>query len=250
MAIALWCGACVDTSAGDATPSKQGGGTHVWDSPSSLGEPASEPTASTTPQVDAGASQADNDMGDNPASGDATPSDGGTQQPMAATDAAAPQAMPDAGETDPTTTTPASPALRLSLTAAPVDWPPEDPESEFSVSGVRELFVHSVWSNLTGEHRELRQYFAPSGDLYYQRLLPFSTTLEAPIPFEEQVSIPHAKQVAALQPNERGEVVLTDALAVAGTWISDRGMTGAWTLRVYLDNAETPNAELHFELVP
>jgi hypothetical protein len=121
---------------------------------------------------------------------------------------------------------------------------------EFSVSQVRELHVLSVRSQLLGEHHELRRFYAPSGALYYQKLLAFSTELDAPAPFTAAVSVPHSKQILPVIVDEHAEIAIGDPFQLAGTWISDRGMTGTWTLEVYLDGATRPDGTIHFELVP
>jgi hypothetical protein len=103
---------------------------------------------------------------------------------------------------------------------------------------------------VTGDHRELRRFYAPAGNLYYEKLLPFSTKLAAPVPFDELVFVPHSKQVASLHPDEQGRILLSDMFPVGGTWISDRSLTGTWTVEIYLDAATQPNGTLSFELVP
>jgi hypothetical protein len=153
-----------------------------------------------------------------------------------------PDAGPDAG---------AQPALiRLAVTDSAVKQLPSQTGSTFSVSETRDLYFHSVWANLAGGHRELRRFYAPSGSLYYEKLLPFSTLLDAPVPFKEVVLIPHSKQIAALSPDEAGQLLLSDAFPLAGTWISDRALVGTWRIEVYLDAATQPNGTLNFELTP
>jgi hypothetical protein len=139
------------------------------------------------------------------------------------------------------------PPLKLELR---VDAGNDLPAPEFSVSAVRELRVTSVYTQLTGQHRELRRFFAPSGDLYYEKLVAFSTDIRAPVPFDARVTQPHSHHVAPVAPDARGRVLVSDFFAVAGTWISDRGMTGTWRLDVHLDGARTPSASVKLELVP
>jgi hypothetical protein len=121
---------------------------------------------------------------------------------------------------------------------------------QFSVHSVRELFIHSVWSDLTGEHTETRKFYSPSGELYYEKLTPFSTEIDAPVPYERPVSIPHASSIQATPLDTNGNVIVTDYLSVGGTWISDRSMTGIWTVEIYLDDATKPSLTSDLELVP
>ena len=120
----------------------------------------------------------------------------------------------------------------------------------FSVKSVRELFIHTIWSNLKGAHTETRKFYSPSGELYYEKLTPFSTEIDAPLPFEQPVSIPHASSIQATPLNSKGNAVVTDYLSVGGTWISDRSMTGIWTVEIYLDDATKPSFTDDLELVP
>lgn len=124
------------------------------------------------------------------------------------------------------------------------------PTGEFSVQSVRELFIHTVWSDLKGDHTETRKFYSPSGELYYEKLTAFSTNIEAPVPFERPVSIPHSASVQATPLDANGNVIVSDYLSIAGTWISDRAMTGIWTVEVYLDDATKPSVTSDLELVP
>lgn len=120
----------------------------------------------------------------------------------------------------------------------------------FSVQSVRELFIHTVWSDLKGEHTETRKFYSPSGELYYEKLTAFSTDIEAPVPFEKPVSIPHGSSVQASPIDANGHAFVSDYLSVGGTWISDRAMTGIWTVEIYLDDAAKPSFTSDLELVP
>jgi hypothetical protein len=140
-----------------------------------------------------------------------------------------------------------APTSRLLVSSQPLGIAVQGP---LSVSQTRELYVSSVHTTLTGEHRELRRFYAPSGELYYEKLLAYSTELDAPVPFLDHVSVPRSKQVAALTPDASGQLIVSDLFPVAGTWISDRAMTGTWRVELYLDGAPTPTATLPFELVP
>jgi len=120
----------------------------------------------------------------------------------------------------------------------------------FSVQSVRELFIHTVWSDLKGEHTETRKFYSPSGELYYEKLTPFSTDIEAPVTYEKPVSIPHASSIQATPLDSNGNAIVSDYLSVGGTWISDRAMTGIWTVEIYLDDATKPSLRSDLELVP
>ena len=187
-----------------------------------------------------------------PGSGDSAPLT--PQNPPPESDPSNPPVDAGTSEPDPIEEPPAPvvvPTATLVFSESPTM--PADPSQapqQFSVQSVRELFIHSVWSNLTGEHSEIRKFYSPSGELYYQKLTPFSTDLEAPVPFERSVGIPHARTVQATPLDANGHVVVADHLSVAGTWISDRAMTGIWSVEIYLDDATSPSVRSDLELVP
>jgi|GEM_PF-6876152 hypothetical protein len=124
------------------------------------------------------------------------------------------------------------------------------PQTRFSIAATRDLHICSTWSALEGEHFETRHFYAPPGELYYQKLIPFSTDIEAPYPFTHPVSIPHATAIRPVLPNERGELVVCDQLAVAGAWIGDHQLTGAWRLDISLDDSKTAANSFSFEIAP
>jgi hypothetical protein len=124
------------------------------------------------------------------------------------------------------------------------------PQTRFSIAATRDLHICSQWSALEGEHFETRHFYAPPGELYYQKLIPFSTDIEEPYPFTHPVSIPHATTIRPVLPNERGELVVCDQLAIAGAWIGDHQLTGGWRLDIALDGAQDAANSFSFELAP
>jgi len=144
----------------------------------------------------------------------------------------------------------AAPALTIALYDSPQPNTPNPTRTRFSIASTRELYAYSIWSGLEGEHFETRQFYAPSGDLYYQKLISFSTSIDEPSPLTQHVAIPHALSIRPVMPNERGDVVVRDFLAVAGASIGDHQITGTWRLEVSLDGAKTPTLAHNFELVP
>lgn len=203
-----------------------------------------KPRVPLAPIPDAGAS----DAGTTPAPA----ADGGVTRPPRESDAGVtPEDSGTDTGTDAGSVTPPPPPARLVAYGVPSDGASEPMPSDFSVSETRELYIYSVHSGLVGEHRELRRFYAPSGDLYYEKLLAYSTDLDEPIPFmDERVTIPRSKQVAAVKPDENGRLVISDVFPVAGTWISDRAMTGTWNVEMYLDGAKQASSTLQLELVP
>jgi hypothetical protein len=143
-----------------------------------------------------------------------------------------------------------TPMLTIAIYDEPQpDTPPTDRNS-FSIASTRDLYVYSIWSALEGEHFELRQFYAPSGRLYYQKLIPFSTDIDEPYPFTQAISIPHANTIQPVMPNERGNIVVRDQLTLASTSNGGGPPPGMWRIDVSLDGAKTPTLAQRFELVP
>ena len=174
--------------------------------------------------------------------------DAGIQPPPSAADGG--NARRDAGQPAARDAGAEPPPARLLAYSAPSESATEAMPEEFSVSEVRELHIYSVHTGLVGEHRELRRFYAPSGDLYYEKLVAYSTDRFEPAPFLDEVAVPRSKQIAPFSPDLDGRLIIADVFPLAGTWISDRAMTGTWTVELYLDGATQPNATLPLELVP
>jgi hypothetical protein len=136
----------------------------------------------------------------------------------------------------------------LVLTDAPATGMPAQAHADFSLSDARELFVYSVWSNLEGEHTQLVKLYSPDGELYYQKLVAFSTLIDSPRAFTTWQDVPHEQTVQPVAPHEDGELVVRDYIGLAGSEIADHGMTGPWQVEVYLDDALVPTASSGFNL--
>jgi hypothetical protein len=169
--------------------------------------------------------------------------------PKADEPAKPPHVIPtQAGQPIPTQAAPA--AARVVFSRSPCSETGVQLDAEFSVSDVRELFVCTFWSGLAGEHTELRKFHAPGGEIYYQKLIAFSTSAAGPVPFTRAVDVPHEEMVRPLEVDADGELVVGDYIALAGAWIGDHGMIGPWQLEAFLDGEKVPSVSASFELVP
>jgi hypothetical protein len=144
----------------------------------------------------------------------------------------------------------AAPTAKLVFSRRPCSAAPTHIEQEFSVTGVRELFACAIYSGLVGEHTQLMRFYAPNGEVFYQKVVAFSTVASAPVPFMPQIELPHDGFVRPVALDEQGQVAVGDYLALAGAWIGDRGMVGPWQLEIFLDHGTEPIASAGFELVP
>jgi hypothetical protein len=99
-------------------------------------------------------------------------------------------------------------------------------EQNFSLQAVRDLHVMVNWQNLAvGTHAVRVSFLVPSGDLY--------TAYE---------------QSFAVADESNGAVTTIQALPVAGTWISQRRLIGAWSVTVELDGQQI--STLPFQFTP
>ncbi|HMD32465.1 MAG TPA: hypothetical protein VKG84_11185 [Candidatus Acidoferrales bacterium] len=86
-------------------------------------------------------------------------------------------------------------------------------QESFSVQVVRDLNVMVNWQNLpAGTHTQRVSFVLPSGDFYKA--------------YEKSF---------AVEDGSNGALTTVQALPVAGTWITQRRLTGAWTVSLELD---------------
>jgi hypothetical protein len=104
------------------------------------------------------------------------------------------------------------------------------PGEEFSVEQTRDVKI-LVWWSLTGQHVQRIELLSPDGSLY-QRV---QTAFDA--------------NTANLQPRGNQLYMSVETiLPVAGTWITDHSLFGAWTVNVYLDDEQTPYTSASFSV--
>ena len=85
--------------------------------------------------------------------------------------------------------------------------------TSFSVASLRDLVISVNWENLSaGNHTQMLEVLQPGGGLY------------------------QASQSSFLVGGaSQSSLTMTRSVPVAGTWISQRRMTGEWSVRVSLD---------------
>lgn len=140
------------------------------------------------------------------------------------------------------------PQHRIVLSDGAIDPKNEAGASSFPINGTREIHVYSLWDRLSGFHTERREFIAPSGERYYQKLLAFSSDISEEKPFSTLHAIPHAQTVQPTVISEDGYQTVADIFGIAGTWIGQHSLTGQWLLRIYLDGSATPTVSVPFEL--
>ncbi|HEY2461609.1 MAG TPA: hypothetical protein VGI16_12415 [Candidatus Acidoferrum sp.] len=113
----------------------------------------------------------------------------------------------------PATPTPVVIPASAQVTFCPDASPTCTPASAFSLSSLRDLNVMVAWQNLQpGHHSQTVQVFLPDGNLYQA--------------FEQSFEIADGAP---------GAIATAQALPVAGTWITQHALTGAWQVTLQLD---------------
>lgn len=114
-------------------------------------------------------------------------------------------------------------------------------ENQFYLNEVRDLFVFVAWGKVSGEHTARIRLLLPDGNLYQQTETRFTTQPQPAAASGEQGKV----QVARVS---RGEPTTVLELPVAGTHITQRSLSGAWTVEVELDGK--PVARRNLILLP
>lgn len=139
-------------------------------------------------------------------------------------------------------------------------------QDTFPVADLRDLFVYVVWPGVSGQHVQTVQFFLPDGSLYSSQKTQFAIGGPAfsanvgPALQNEAGSTPparhlladanetHAEGIPSLLVKSRGDSAVLTVLPVAGTFITQRNLSGAWHVRVLLDDRLALESE--FTLAP
>jgi hypothetical protein len=124
----------------------------------------------------------------------------------------------------------------------------------FSLADLRDLFVFVVWPGVTGQHVQTVQFLLPDGSIYGSKKTRFiiggitAFSAAPPAPQNEVSPVPparhliadaniiHAEGIPSLLMKSRGDSAILTVLPVAGTYITQRNLSGNWGVRVYLDD--------------
>jgi len=90
----------------------------------------------------------------------------------------------------------------------------------FDTDRLRSLVIQVGWRTLVGMHTQRLELITPDGSVYQ--------TLTQPVA------------------SVTGTAVVETYLPVAGTWITEYGLHGRWTVNVYLDDAVKPVTSAEF----
>ena len=139
-------------------------------------------------------------------------------------------------------------------------------QDTFPIADLRDLFVFVVWPSVSGQHVQTVQFFLPDGSMYSSQKTQFTigghafTANVGPVVQNEVGPTPparhliadanktHAEGIPSLLMKSRGDSAVLTVLPVAGTFITQRNLSGLWRVRVLLDDRVALESE--FTLAP
>jgi hypothetical protein len=119
-------------------------------------------------------------------------------------------------------------------------------DRRFVLNDVPDLYVCVVWAGVAGKYVEQLTFVSPDGHVYQTLTVPFVTANSA---FSDPTIEIEGRRLVARPAGwgANGEALVTAALPVAGTFISQRLLAGLWTVQVGL-NGQVVTQD-NFELV-
>ena len=139
-------------------------------------------------------------------------------------------------------------------------------QDSFPIAELRDLFVFMVWPGVSGQHVQTVQFFLPDGSIYSSQKTQFtigghafSANVGPAVENEVRPTPPaghliadanktHAEGIPSLLMKSRGDSAVLTVLPVAGTFITQRNLSGLWRVRVLLDDRVALESE--FTLAP
>jgi hypothetical protein len=140
-------------------------------------------------------------------------------------------------------------------------------QDSFTLADLRDLFVYVVWPGVSGQHVQTVQFFLPDGSTYSSQKTQFNigggaVFFAAMAPAAPNVVAPpapaahlmrdankiHGEGISSLLMKSRGDSAVLTVLPVAGTYITQRNLSGTWHVSVLLDDRVALQSE--FTLVP
>jgi hypothetical protein len=139
-------------------------------------------------------------------------------------------------------------------------------QDTFPIADLRDLFVFVTWPGTSGQHIQTVQFFLPDGSVYSSQKTQFAIggpvffanvatstpNVVAPPPpaphLMANANKTHTEGIPSLLMKSRGDSAVLSVLPVAGTYITQRNLSGTWRVRVLLDDRLALESE--FTLVP
>lgn len=106
---------------------------------------------------------------------------------------------------------------------------------EFALTAVPNLYVCVVWKGLSGKYAEQLTFVLPDGNVYQTMTVPFMT-IDMPATADPAIEVAGRTLVAKRAGwGANGATLVTAALPVSGTYITQYTLAGLWTVQVALD---------------
>jgi hypothetical protein len=123
----------------------------------------------------------------------------------------------------------------------------------FSLAELRDLYVFVVWPGVAGQHVQTVEFLLPDGSLYASKKTQFiiggvmAISAAGPAIQNEVSPTPparhltadankiHSEGIPSLLMKSRGDSAILTVLPVSGTFITQRNLSGTWSVRVLLD---------------
>jgi len=118
--------------------------------------------------------------------------------------------------------------------------------TRFGLSATRELFIHSEFAELSGQHLLALRVFAPSGIKYDELRVALTDSQGPQDKLKLDVGALHGVELRQVAPLKPSQVDLV--LPVAGTFITQRSMAGKWTIEAHVDGEAVARAATSFVL--
>jgi hypothetical protein len=117
---------------------------------------------------------------------------------------------------------------------------------EFELTAVPDLYVCVVWRGLSGKYAEQLTFVLPDGNVYQTMTVPFMT-IDMPPTADPMIDIGGRKLEAKRAGwGANGITLVTAALPVSGTFITQYNLAGVWTVQVALDGHRIDHNNFEF----
>jgi hypothetical protein len=107
--------------------------------------------------------------------------------------------------------------------------------TQFPILSSYDVYLETEYANLTGVHTQTTVFYAPGGITWQTTSFTFATTVKATGSEVQAAAVGKTWQTYASMP-------------VAGTAIQNYGLSGTWTVAVFLDSATKPMTSQSFTL--
>jgi hypothetical protein len=108
-------------------------------------------------------------------------------------------------------------------------------DRQFRFQDVSDLYVCVAWEGLSGKHAAQVTFVSPDGHVYQTVTVPFMT-VDTPATVDPLIEV-EGRQLEAKRAGwgAKGITLVTAALPVSGTFITQYALAGLWTVQVALD---------------